>query len=116
MEDAEYYQAHKDEEEEREVEAEPLPRPERRRLASMVSVRFSPEEVHRVRAAAEALEMSLSGFVRQAALEAASPGAPSEQRRLLVGSVTRTSGGPVGAQPGSDPKLYAISATQTRTA
>lgn len=40
----------------------------RRRLAAMVSVRFSPEEGQRLRAAADLAGMSLSGFVRAAAL------------------------------------------------
>ena len=48
-------------------------RSERRRLASLVSVRFSPTEEALVRAAAAARGRSVSGFVREAALREASP-------------------------------------------
>jgi len=66
--DAEYYQAHKDEDEEW-GEPERAPSSERRRLVSMVSVRFSPEEVAAVRAAAAVQGESVSNFIRQASLE-----------------------------------------------
>jgi len=46
-------------------------RSEVRRLASMVSVRFSPEEEVHVREAAERSKQSVSGYVRRAALQAA---------------------------------------------
>jgi mobilization protein NikA len=46
-------------------------RSEVRRLASMVSVRFSPEEETHVREAAERSKQSVSGYVRRAALQAA---------------------------------------------
>lgn len=60
---------------------------ERRRLAAMVSVRFTPEEVDRVRATAARLGMSLSAFVRDAAL--------SKRRRVpLPRNITVTCFGP----------------------
>ena len=46
-------------------------RSENRRLASMVSVRFSPDEESHVREAAERSRQSVSGYVRRAALQAA---------------------------------------------
>src|SRR6266403_1597428 len=46
-------------------------RGESRRLESMVSVRFSPQEEERVREAAERSKQSVSGYVRRAALQAA---------------------------------------------
>ena len=64
-----YYEAHKDDPDEwGEVET---PRP-RRRLASMISVRLSPREAEIVREAAEREKVSVSAFIRQAALQAAS--------------------------------------------
>jgi mobilization protein NikA len=52
---------------------EPARRSERRRLAALVSVRFSPEEEALVRDVARQRGQSLSGFVRQAALREAAP-------------------------------------------
>jgi predicted DNA binding CopG/RHH family protein len=66
--DAEHYLAHKDDEADWEEAPAPRRRSERRRLDSMVSVRFSPEEVERVRAAAEAAGLSLSRYIRELAL------------------------------------------------
>jgi hypothetical protein len=66
--DPEYYQAHKDDEDEW-GPGERAPARQRRRLAAMVSVRFSPEEAERVRQAARERNESLSTFVRRAALE-----------------------------------------------
>lgn len=65
--DAEFYQSHKDDPEEW-GEASPR-KPERRRLASMISVRFSPEEEALVRREAEARRTSVSNFIRVAALK-----------------------------------------------
>lgn len=65
--DAEFYQSHKDDPEEW---GEPQQRkPERRRLASMISVRFSPEEETLVRQEAAARQTSVSNFIRLAALK-----------------------------------------------
>lgn len=64
--DAEYYQEHRDDEEEW---GEPLePRSERRRLASMISVRFTPEEAEQIRKAAAQADSSVSDFIRQSTL------------------------------------------------
>jgi uncharacterized protein (DUF1778 family) len=66
---AAYYESHKDEPDDW-GEAEPA-RKERRRLASMISVRLSPEEAAVVRAAAEGQGLSVSAFLRHAALREA---------------------------------------------
>jgi uncharacterized protein (DUF1778 family) len=66
--DADYYQAHKDEPEEW-GEAEPARKPKSRRLAAMISVRFTPEEEQMVREAALNANESVSHFIRRAALE-----------------------------------------------
>lgn len=63
---AEYYESHKDDPD---VWGEPLPTRPRRRLASMISVRLSPDEAEAIRAAAEARGMSVSAFLRMAALK-----------------------------------------------
>lgn len=44
-----------------------------RKLASMISVRFEPDEAKRIREAAEHAEETLSTFVRMAALDRAGP-------------------------------------------
>lgn len=49
----------------------------RRRLGAMVSVRFSPEELEIVRAAADKSGQSVSGYLRNAALRPPRPGAPA---------------------------------------
>lgn len=65
--DADFYQSHKDDSQEW---GDPQPRrPERRRLASMISVRFSPEEAKLVRREAKARKTSVSNFIRVAALK-----------------------------------------------
>jgi len=59
--------------------AEPRPAPAgRRRLDSMLSVRLAPREADAVRAAAERLGLSVSAFLRQAALREAGPAPGSE--------------------------------------
>ncbi len=63
-----YYQANKDRDDDWDETPSPGGRSEKRRLQSMVSVRFSPDEIDRVREAAAATGMSLSGFLRDAAL------------------------------------------------
>ena len=65
--DAQYYQAHKDDEDEW-GEPESGPGRPRRRLASMISVRFSPAEARVIRAEAERRGQSVSQFIRHAAL------------------------------------------------
>lgn len=79
---AEYYQQHKDDD----VEwGDPVPTPgiKRRRLASMISVRFSPDEARLVRAAAVGADESVSTFIRTATM-----------RRLLRVVPTQTMSGP----------------------
>jgi uncharacterized protein (DUF1778 family) len=66
-----YYESHKDEPDDWGVAEPPK---ERRRLASMISVRLSPEEAAVVRAAAEGQGLSVSAFLRSAALKEARAG------------------------------------------
>lgn len=65
---AAYFEAHKDDLDEWEEAEGPKPR---RRLASMISVRLSPREAEIVREAAQRETVSVSAFIRQAALQAA---------------------------------------------
>jgi hypothetical protein len=67
-EDAEYYQQHRDDEDEWGDAVAPR---EKRRLASMISVRFTPAEADQVRDAARTAGGSVSDFIRRAALSAA---------------------------------------------
>ncbi len=88
--DADYYQAHKDEPEEW-GEVEPAPKSRSRRLAAMISVRFTPEEEEIVREAALSTNESLSHFIRQAALkEARSRGLNTKVALPLALSTTST--------------------------
>ncbi|NUR03421.1 MAG: hypothetical protein HOY79_44965 [Streptomyces sp.] len=73
---ADYYEAHKDDPAEW-GESQPAPT-RRRRLDSMLSVRLAPTEVDAVRAAAEHLGISVSAFLRQAALQMARPPASTQ--------------------------------------
>lgn len=67
--DATHYEDAKDDAEEW---GEPLPaRSPSRRLASMISARFAPDEADLVRAAAAREERSVSDFVRRSAVDAA---------------------------------------------
>jgi uncharacterized protein (DUF1778 family) len=68
--DADYYQTHKDEPEEW-GEAQPARRSKSRRLAAMISVRFTPDEEQTIRDAALNANESVSHFIRRAALEQA---------------------------------------------
>ena len=97
--DAEYYQTHKDDEGEWGEPVSP-PTPERRRLASMISVRFRPEEAIRVRAAAAEADESVSNFIRTAAL-----------RRCLRGVPTPTVSGSRSILPWADPPVTTGSPT-----
>ena len=66
---ADYYQAHKDDPDEW---GEPQAGPRRRqRMASVLSVRFAPDEVDAIRAEADRQGLSVSAFVRAAALREA---------------------------------------------
>lgn len=74
MTDAEFYQAHKDDPEEwGEPEGSRGRKPARERLDSIISVRLTPDEAEALRAAAVDRGLSLSAFVRAAALRDASP-------------------------------------------
>lgn len=55
---------------------EPLPEQPRRRLASMISVRLAPDEIAKIREAAKRDGLTVSAFLRDAALKAASPEEP----------------------------------------
>jgi len=70
--DADHYRAHKDDPAEW-GDPQPAPRSPRRRLASMISVRFTPAEEQRVRAVAASRGLSVSRFIRQAALGRVAP-------------------------------------------
>jgi hypothetical protein len=106
---AQYYQAHKDDR----ADWDEPERPGRvaRRLASMISVRFSDEEAETIRQMADELGESLSHFVREASLQRCrrhQPASPSvtgtiqEINRLLArSSATWTSGGPEAASGSS---------------
>jgi len=73
MSDADFYQAHKDDRDEW-GEPERSPSASSRRLASMISVRFTPDEAQSVRAAARDAGESVSQFIRSAALRRARHG------------------------------------------
>ena len=75
-------------------------RSERRRLAAMVSVRFTPAEEERVRVAAAEAGASMSNFIREAALGACDVAeAPivtlSWARPRVVGGLTTSVGASV---------------------
>ena len=80
---AKYYQAHKDDPDEW-GKPERSPASAKRRLASMISVRFSPDEATTIRRAAEAVDESVSQFVRKATLQRC------QHQRATVASVTGT--------------------------
>src|SRR5829696_2193691 len=65
--DADYYQAHKDDPEEW-GEPKPSEMPRKRRLAAMISVRFTPEEEAEIRRVAQSKGNSVSQFIREMAL------------------------------------------------
>jgi Protein of unknown function (DUF1778) len=94
--DAEYYQAHKDDPGEW-GESEPTKKPRKRRLAAMISARFAPEEEELVRRAAAERGESVSRFVRESALrEARRHIAPTRAKPTAVSMLalrrTRTGG------------------------
>jgi hypothetical protein len=85
-----YYQSHRDDEDEW---GEPVKAPvsQSRRLASMISARFAPDEAEAIRDAASAEGISVSQFIRLAALARAGHG----QRPalwLIAGTHTGTVG------------------------
>src|SRR5437764_2803255 len=78
-----YYEAHKDDPDEWGTPLSPKPR---RRLASMFSVRLAPQELALVRSAAEERGLSVSSFLRMAALKEAQ--APAAGFTGFVGGLT----------------------------
>ncbi|CAN5164710.1 hypothetical protein BH20ACT24_BH20ACT24_00960 [soil metagenome] len=74
MDDAKYYQDHKDDPSEW-GDAEPPERAGKRRLASMLSVRLAPEEEESVRREARKRQLSVSSFIRSAVLAECRPSA-----------------------------------------
>jgi len=63
-----YYEANRDDHEEW---GDAVPTKPRRKLASMISVRLSPEETQEIRRAAEESGLSVSAFLRDAAVRQA---------------------------------------------
>ena len=96
QEDASYYQAHREEEGKW---GEPIskPRSAKRRLAAMVSVRFSPDEEQVLRKYAEVRGDSLSNFIRTTVLRATGMVEP-----LNVPGQTRSGTLPVGVRYDKD--------------
>jgi hypothetical protein len=92
--DADYYQAHKDDPEEW-GEPQRAPRSRSRRLAAMISVRFTPDEEQVVRQAALDTGQSVSHFIRQATLKEAGSRGPSAETMSLsaLSSTSTTSSG-----------------------
>lgn len=82
-EDVEYYQRHRGDLEEC---GDPLPaRTEARRLASMISVRFTPQEAAQVREAAARAGTSVSNFIRRTVLAAGSRGEQCGPNLVVIG-------------------------------
>jgi hypothetical protein len=72
--DAEFYQAHKDDSEVwGEAEGIRGEKPERRRLNAMVSVRLTPDEEDALRAEAERRGLSLSALIRHTVIRELAP-------------------------------------------
>jgi hypothetical protein len=82
---ADYYEKHKGDPE---VWGEPLPAKPRRRLASMISVRLSPDEAEAIREMADSRGLSLSGFLRMAALKEARRGETRTRPTTVVAPVS----------------------------
>lgn len=85
---ADYYQAHKDDEAEWGAPVK-APASGSRRLASMISARFAPDEAESIRHAAAAEGDSVSQFIRRAALARAGHG-PVNVSWVISGTVTGT--------------------------
>jgi Mobilization protein NikA len=88
--DADHHQAHKDDPAEW-GDPRPAARSNRRRLAAMISVRFTPQEEQAVRRAAAEKGLSVSRFLRQVALRRAPRAHPLyalEQTRTATTGLT----------------------------
>jgi hypothetical protein len=92
--DADYYQAHKDDPEEW-GDPQPVQKSKKRRLAAMISVRFTPEEEDEIRRAALTKGTSVSQFIRETALKEARSGS-SKEAAVPVSAVFFTSTGSFG--------------------
>ncbi len=94
--DADYYQAHKDDAEEW-GEPRSAEKPKKRRLAAMISVRFTPEEEDEIRRAAQSKGTTVSQFIRETALKEARPRPRSRKAPTVpVSAVSFTSTGSFG--------------------
>lgn len=87
-----YYQSHRDDEDEW-GEPEKAPVSQSRRLASMISARFTPDEAEAIRDAASAEGNSVSQFIRLAALARA-----GHRQQPALWLVARTVTGTVGLE------------------
>jgi hypothetical protein len=92
--DANYYQAHKDDPEEW-GEPKPTGKPSKRRLAAMISVRFTPEEEDEIRQAARSKGESVSQFIRETALKQARSSS-SKAPTVPISAISATSTGSFG--------------------
>lgn len=88
-EDAEFYQAHKDDPQVwGEAAGDRGQKPESRRLNAMVSIRLTPEEEDVLRSEAEKRGMSLSSLVRQTLLRELAPRATAPILELFKNTYT----------------------------
>ncbi len=79
MTDADFYQSHKDDPNEwGEAEGTRGRKPARERLNAIISVRLTPEEEEALKAVARERGLTLSAFVRAAALREATPAVRSQ--------------------------------------
>jgi hypothetical protein len=92
--DADYYQAHKDDPEEW-SDSRPGQRPPKRRLAAMISVRFTPEEEEEIRRAAQSEGKSVSQFIRETSLKQARSSS-SKAVTVPISAIPSTSTGSYG--------------------
>jgi mobilization protein NikA len=92
--DADYYQAHKDDPEEW-GDPQPAQKSKKRRLAAMISVRFTSEEEDEVRGAALSKGKSVSQFIRETALREARSGS-SKATTVPISAIFFTSTGSFG--------------------
>lgn len=92
--DADYYQVHKDDPEEW-GDPQPAQKSKKRRLAAMISVRFTPEEEDEVRRAALSKSKSVSQFIRETALKEARSGS-SNAAAVPLSAIFFTSTGSFG--------------------
>jgi hypothetical protein len=92
--DADHYQAHKDAPAEW-GDPKPAQKSRKRRLAAMISARFTPEEEDEIRRAARSKGESISQFIRGAALKEARSGS-NKAAAVPISAVFSTSTGSFG--------------------